>query len=318
MRNIIQTALALALCFCAAAPAAFSQTAFEFDFANDQQGWVGGFSDYYLVQEAGCELEFKRTQLPAPLDTDKFALKISGKNVSDDLFMFIKKQLTGLEPNTNYKVVFHVEFASQAATNQIGVGGAPGEAVIVKVGAVQQEPNRILSPNGDAYIMNINKANQSEPGPDMDTIGHVGVSDTTTVFTLIERQNNLHPFSVKTDANGAVWAIIGTESGYESTTTLYYNRLKITFTKSSAAPELPAPASVKISPNPAPSGGSWRIESEKVFDKVEICDALGRVLASRTGRSSQILLQQNLPSGAYFVRIMFPDGGVLPKKLIVE
>lgn len=318
MKNSIRTGFALAICLLLTAAESHSQTTFEFDFANDQQGWVGGFSDYYLVQEAGCELEFERTQLPAPLNTDKFALKISGKNVSDDLFMFIKKQLTGLEPSTDYKVVFDVEFASQAATNQIGVGGAPGEAVIVKVGAVRQEPQRILTPSGDAYIMNIDKANQTQPGPDMDTIGHVGVSDTTTVFTLISRGNALHPFSVKTDANGAVWAIIGTESGYESTTTLYYNRLKITFTKSSAAPEPPLASAVRIFPNPAPSSGGWVLESEKVFDKVEICDALGRPLATQAGRSNRFVAAQHLPPGAYLVRTTFADGSVLPKKLIVE
>ncbi|MCD4693477.1 MAG: T9SS type A sorting domain-containing protein, partial [Calditrichales bacterium] len=42
--------------------------------------------------------------------------------------------------------------------------------------------------------------------------------------------NNIsHPFPITTDAGGEVWLIIGTDSGFEATTTLYYNKIDVTF-----------------------------------------------------------------------------------------
>lgn len=197
-----------------------SQT-FTYDFTTGYDNWFGDFADYPITDSVLCELEFAKTALPSPLNTSKFALKISGKNYPDDLFMFIKRKISGLMPNTTYKLLMDIEFASNTPTNAAGVGGQPGEGVIVKVGASVVEPIKFIS--GSFYRMNIDKGQQTAPGEDMDTIGHVGVSDTTTVFTLINRNNSTHLFTITTDSNGEVWVCIGTDSGYESTTTLYYN-----------------------------------------------------------------------------------------------
>ncbi|NJK96566.1 MAG: hypothetical protein HC905_18070 [Bacteroidales bacterium] len=172
---------------------------------------------------------FKHTRLPAPLDTAVKALKISGNNHSDDLFMFIKRKITDLEPNMEYIVYFNIELASNAPTNAIGVGGAPGESVGLKVGATTNEPKKITE--GTDYVMNIDKANQMQSGKDMKLIGHIGVADTTTVFTLIKRNNNAFPLRVATNSKGEAWVIIGTESGFEATTTLYYKKIEISFVR---------------------------------------------------------------------------------------
>ena len=41
----------------------------------------------------------------------------------------------------------------------------------------------------------------------------------------------LREFNGKTDAKGEVWVIIGTDSGYEAETTLYYTSIKATFSE---------------------------------------------------------------------------------------
>jgi uncharacterized protein (TIGR02145 family) len=209
-----------------------SQT-FSYSFSTDQEGWTHGFSDYPIGEEDFYELDFYWSPLPQPLNTDENSLYITGNNHSDDLFMFIKKQITGLSPNTTYQITIEVEFASIYMTNGMGVGGAPGEGVTMKAGATLYEPDTI---NGfdylgyDGWIMNLDKCNQTCPGPDMDTIGHVGVADTTTVYTLKTNNNISHPFTITTDDNGTVWIIIGTDSGFEATTSLYYNQINIVFT----------------------------------------------------------------------------------------
>jgi hypothetical protein len=197
-----------------------------FDFFEDADGWVGDFADYPVGDEETYELNFAWSHLPAPLEASKGALMITGNNHSDDLFMFIKRKIDGLKPNATYSITFDVEFASNAPTNAIGVGGAPGEGVTMKVGAVIIQPAKIAGDN-DYYTMNLDKGNQTISGTDMFSIGHIGVSDTSTVFTLINRNNDTHPFNFTSDLNGEIWVIIGTDSGYESTTTLYYSKIKL-------------------------------------------------------------------------------------------
>lgn len=58
-------------------------------------------------------------------------------NRSDDLFMFLKKQLTDLKPLTSYKINFDIQLASNAISGGIGAGGAPGEGVGIGAGLPQ-------------------------------------------------------------------------------------------------------------------------------------------------------------------------------------
>jgi hypothetical protein len=212
--------------------AACAQT-FQFEFGAGTENWEGDFADYPVGQDSAFQLAFQRRRLPAPLDTTRFGLMMKGNNHSDDLFMFIRRRIEGLEPGAAYKVAFDIRFASHAPTGAIGIGGAPGESVVMKAGATLIKPvalrPQILPWPPPSVLMNIDKGNQSQPGKDMDTIGHVGVSDTTKAFALVSRDNRTHPFAITADSNGSVWVIIGTDSGFEGMTTLYYHRIAIDF-----------------------------------------------------------------------------------------
>ena len=77
-----------------------------YDFQNDDQSWEGDFADYPLGEESFYELSYELSNLPTPLNTNSGALKQSGNNHSDDLFMFIRRQINGLKPNTDYRVSY--------------------------------------------------------------------------------------------------------------------------------------------------------------------------------------------------------------------
>ena len=78
--------------------------------------------------------------------------------------------------------------------------------------------------------MNIDKGNQDEEGEDMINIGHIGVGATTTQFTVINRNNNsANPFEITTDDLGEIWLVVGTDSGFEGLTTLYYTQIDVLF-----------------------------------------------------------------------------------------
>lgn len=278
-----------------------SQT-FTYDFTTGYDSWSGDFADYPVTDSVLCQLEIIRTTLPAPLNTGKFALKISGKNHPDDLFMFIKRKISGLLPNTTYRILINIEFASNAPTNGAGVGGQPGEGVTMKAGASVVEPLKINS--GVYYRMNIDKGQQTTPGHDMDTIGHVGVSDTTTVFTLINRNNSTHLFTITSDANGEVWVCIGSDSGYESTTTLYYNRITLSFTSVLGLDDFNMSKNITIYPNPTSELISVKIDPILVGLTCIIIDQVGRPVFSGklTSEVSSININE-LPTGMYFLII---------------
>ncbi len=197
---------------------------FTYDFTSNSNSWQGGFADYPAGQEAFYELEFGHSTLPTPLDEFKGSLRQSGNNHSDDLFMFIKRKITGLNPDQIYQVTFDIEIATNVPDNLFGVGGSPGESVFIKAGMTQTEPLKELH-EGD-YRMNIDKSNQSGSGSDMIVIGDFANETNEYSYTL-KSLTNKNTFEVQASTNGELWAIVGTDSGFEATTTIYYNKISI-------------------------------------------------------------------------------------------
>jgi hypothetical protein len=233
MRSIQWISLLLLLAFaCEKEEEKQEDVTLHYDFETNAEGWTGDFADYPSTNNDFYNLEFERTNLPAPLPETEQGLRIAGSNRSDDLFMFIKKKVDNLPPNVDFNVRFDIELASKEPTNAIGIGGPPGESVYLKAGVVLQEPQKEVN-TSDFYQMNIDKGNQSQSGTDMQVLGHIGVTDTTSVYTLIERNNTSKPFSFRTNDTGSAWICIGTDSGFEGRTELYYNQIKVTFKEKS-------------------------------------------------------------------------------------
>lgn len=203
---------------------------FSFNFKPDFDGWVPGFSEYPVGAEQQFQLGAEHVQIPEKISPGDFCVELTGFNQSDDLFMFLKRKLTGLQPNTKYDVAFDLEMVSEYPENSIGIGGSPGSSVYVKVGAVPFEPFSFPDPSNAGYFMNIDKGNQASDGTEMITIGNIGIQSTDFEYTIIHRDNSDKPFSVTTDANGDVWVIIGTDSGFEGKTAIYYNEVSVSMT----------------------------------------------------------------------------------------
>lgn len=202
---------------------------FTDNFTTGTDGWIGDFADYPidLAQVPQYQLEFSHSGLPLPLNTSDGALKLSGINRSDDLFMFIKKKITGLVPERNYTIDLKVDFASNAASNMVGVGGAPGEGVKIKAGAVSVEPIKVLNTPENWYRMNIDKGNQSMEGTDMKVIGDFANGTDLTIYK-IKQLSTATPLNVQANQQGEIWLVIGTDSGFEGKTTIFYNSIQAT------------------------------------------------------------------------------------------
>lgn len=64
----------------------------------------------------------------------------------------------------------------------------------------------------------------------MQVVGTIGIAAGTTQYTEVYRNNNsANAFRITTNNNGEAWVIIGTDSGYKGTTTLYYTSVDVLF-----------------------------------------------------------------------------------------
>jgi hypothetical protein len=214
----------------------FQLSAIKYDFGESLNGWVPGFSDYPAGTDDSTfyELQFQYTESPV---NNRKSIMLSGNNHSDDLFMFLKKKLDNLRPNTMYTLTFEVEFASNAKAGEVGAGGAPGESVFMKVGASALEPKSLIDNNH--FVLNIDKGNQALGGNDMIIIGDISVPADATGYVLTSRSNspdgsNIYntPVVVRSNNKGELWLIVGTDSGYEGITTLYYSKITAVISRS--------------------------------------------------------------------------------------
>jgi len=197
-----------------------------YNFTIDQNDWTGGFADYGVGREAEFELNFSHDSLPPPLDTTRGALRITGRNLSDDLFMYTKTRVTGLAPNTTYELIFDVEIAHDAPEESVGIGGSPGAANYLKVGAAPIEPAKIAV--DDFYELNLDKGNQSQGGDDAMVIGDIGHDGDEFVYQLMQRDNSDSPLTAATNELGELWLFIGVDSGFEGITNFYITEIRVT------------------------------------------------------------------------------------------
>jgi hypothetical protein len=228
IRKCCRILLPLFLCFlasCAKSDKPTDYREYSYNFNSGTEGWDSLFSDYPKGEESFYELEFSNTHLPEPLDTSIKAIKISGNNHSDDLLSFITTRISQLIPNAVYEVTFDITLASKVATNSAGIGGSPDLAI--GAGGLGYEPVNLLD-SANCYRTNFISLLQSHQSNNvMQMIGTIGVQDTTTVYTLINRNNTDNPIKLKTSEYGELWLLIGTDSGFEGITTLYYRSIDV-------------------------------------------------------------------------------------------
>ncbi len=203
---------------------------FNIDFNDSANGWKAGFADYPAGSETFYELSSGVETLPNSLGKNRKGFKISGNNHSDDLFMFVTKKFTGLQPNTRYDVQFAVTFGTNAKSNCVGVGGAPGEGVTFKAGATKVEPVAVNTGAGN-LLMNIDKGNQTIGGSDAIAIGNIAngrdCSSPDNSYLKKTLKSEKGSFSTFTSNDGSLWILFSTDSGYESTSTIYFTNAKI-------------------------------------------------------------------------------------------
>jgi hypothetical protein len=205
------------------------------DFRSGALGWSAAFADYSPVSLPTMDLDSGIRTLPPELAVSGTGFWITGHNRSDDLFMFLSKKLSpadGIVPNQLYRVRVTITAASQAGSNCIGIGGAPGESVYMKAGATPVAPLVTLD-SSDHYRVNFDKGQQSQSGSEVSVAGNIAngtpaCSENAPFVTL--SWDHVHPAMIRANASGELWLVAGTDSAFEGKTSLYYQAIEATLT----------------------------------------------------------------------------------------
>ena len=203
---------------------------FTQDFKVDNGGWVGESSDY-TADTAPANVVFESRDISG-LNKDYEGSKayyISGTNRSDDLLLYVKKQFSGLVANTEYTFsISSLNLLSNAPSGCMGVGGAPGDSVYVVAAASATEPKPVTT-NGNVRL-SIDHGNQGTAGAASFVLGNIAnglpCGSTNYASKLLRNGTGV---KVKTDGEGKVWVLMGIDSGFEATTSIYLQNVTFYF-----------------------------------------------------------------------------------------
>jgi len=196
----------------------------DFSFANGLAGWEAAYADYSLGMEASIGFAFGHERLPAPLNAVS-GLYLSADNRSDDVFMYITRLVDGLAPNRRYRIETRIDIATNVPPGCPGAGGSPGESVYVKAGGTGTRPEKIVQ--GNFVTVNFDKGAQSTGGPNAFVIGDIAQTQAAggclnAPYQRKTLTTGANGPAVTTDSSGRLWLVIGTDSGFEGFTKLYY------------------------------------------------------------------------------------------------
>ena len=234
LQKLLSVGMAFALTLtsmtgCASA-AAETKSSLLFDFTQGDSGFTPIFADYPYEEGVEDFYELRHSYGKVPISGAGKGIFISGNNHSDDLFMGYVKKLEGFAPSRTYHFTLSFKLATNVEGGLVGVGGAPGESVAVKCGITPTEPAAIVTENGASshYRINIDKGRQDNDGKEMVVVGDMAKAENKRPGEY-EFKEFQAEFDVAANIRGEVFLIIGTDSGFESTTSYYLDDISVSW-----------------------------------------------------------------------------------------
>lgn len=219
-------------------PSTPGATALEYEFVGGSDGWASDVSDF--SDQTRPENVLSQTGVAPPgVDGGEGYFHLAADNRSDDLFQYMYRQVgpsDGLQPDTAYRVSYEVVFASNAPSGCVGIGGAPGESVWMKVGATPDQPVPVTG-DGETRL-SVDKGGQSEGGEAAEVAGVIAngipceeaLAQDPPPYAMVTLTHTLGE-SVTTDSEGSLWLFVGVDSGFEGRTSIYYDTVTVTLTR---------------------------------------------------------------------------------------
>ncbi len=210
--------------------------------------------------------EFQHKHGEVPIDGAGNGIFISGNNHSDDLFMGYVKKLDGFATAAHYHVSVSFKLATDVGSGMIGVGGSPGENVSVKCGVTSMQPRAVLQ--GGDFRLNLDKGNQGVGGADMVIVGNMAKDEEIRPGEY-EFKKLQSEFDVTASDLGEIYLIIGTDSGFEATTSYYLDDVSVTWEKIAGQPVV-TPPDLPEQPKDPVTPGKIRENFEKLNSGISV------------------------------------------------
>lgn len=203
----------------------FFDSKFIFDLEKDKQSWVGDFSGYVSRQKDSMKLLFEHTALPAAFNKKGNALRWSGFNYHNSLFMFGWRKISNLKPNSQYIISYDVRVGYQIEDGNEFMLRDYENKLHIKVGAVSFFPRTLQDEVLGKTIVNFDKGSQqSIDGRDMVWLGKMEAGK-LSYKDKIARNGERRLFGVTTNTEGNFWALVGVESSIPLRHSVYIDKI---------------------------------------------------------------------------------------------
>ncbi len=216
--------------------ATFSEAQYDFAYIEKfDQGisdWIGGFADYPDSLESELDLKIEYKELDNVFEEDNHALVLSGKNPHEDLFYYISRKFSDLDPNSVYQLSFSYEILMEA----IGKNTVDETELYFKAGGLSVKPESTLdfspvSENAAYNYLNADKGNDQVNGTDQ--IYYFGKIEEhlDQEKVILKGETDQISILVQTNANGEFWIIFGIDSNTPSELSFAFNTIIVFFQK---------------------------------------------------------------------------------------
>ncbi|GKX31253.1 hypothetical protein SH1V18_37330 [Vallitalea longa] len=183
---------------------------FTYTFENSRDGWMGGLDD------SSNNHHNKGIYLNCGLENMYTTKKISSKE--------------GLLPLTSYKVNMTFDISSTLSSNNT----IPLNKIVVNAGVVNVQPDIELIQKGNNKYFFISPNNEfDDPNTKLISLGNIDITDKSTNNRNASK-NFEQTFNAFTNSNGDLWIIIGVDSDYEGTDTLFLDNINVNIERENA------------------------------------------------------------------------------------
>ncbi len=199
----------------------------DFNFNVTGEGFTSGAADYPAAQASAVGAVGDLRLLPGPSTSTTKGLYLSGTTVGGDLFLFHKRRFTCLAPNSTYQAQISIGYMTDY---HAGCTGGAGPLTFLKAGVGATEPLTSVNAQG-VVVMNIDKGAGTARGLFVQ-LGDIrnGQPLCPSVGIFAERATlaQTQSATLVTDAEGAFWLFIGTQSSFPGTHQIYITGLRLT------------------------------------------------------------------------------------------
>jgi hypothetical protein len=190
-------------------------------FEGSDGGLSGNGVEFPVAFEGDLRLQQGVAPLPAPLSGAGYRMRAS--DVSEDLFLYVVREMNGLSPGATYRA----RFCATVAT-PLRAGGI-GQRLYAKLGVSSRAPLRTVTDSeyGPYYFLDIDKGRlPTSGGSNAVYAGEVGRDDGGSGWGFVTREPQ-ESLTVTADAQGRAWLLAGIESTFGGVVEFYWYQIEV-------------------------------------------------------------------------------------------